>query len=246
MSSKPLRIGILIVPPIQLLDIAPVDLFAMLSKEYLQICNLPAPLVSLGIPMDHLEFIYIAESGPNTIAQTTPNLGLQINVGLDDPKVAPGTLDILLIPGPDPNIVPPEVVLQFVREHVRKGVELLTICTGIFVAGYAGVLDGKRATGAREIIPLLKQKFPKVEWEIKRWTFDGKIWTAAGITNGQDMVAAYLRNRWPGRLSETVIAMADVGGRGQEYPTGDARNSAWWVFNIFRTWVGGLIKRKNA
>ena len=60
-----------------------------------------------------------------------------------------------------------------------------------------------------------------------------------GITNGQDMVAAYLRERWPGATTEAVLAMADVGDRGAEYSTGKAAESMWWLWQIFKAWMVG-------
>jgi hypothetical protein len=61
-----------------------------------------------------------------------------------------------------------------------------------------------------------------------------------GITNGMDMVATYLRHRWPGAATETVLEMADVQVRSQEYAKGKLGNNAWWAFHIFKAWVGGL------
>ena len=39
----------------------------------------------------------------------------------------------------------------------------------------------------------------------------------AGITNGHDMVAAYIRDKWPGPTAEAMLGMAEVGERLQEY-----------------------------
>ena len=60
---------------------------------------------------------------------------------------------------------------------------------------------------------------------------------AAGVTNGNDMVAAYIRETWPGPTAEAALAMADVGDRGQGYRIGQARDNAWWVWQIFRAWM---------
>lgn len=73
---------------------------------------------------------------------------------------------------------PDEAVLEFVRKHVESGVDLLTICSGVFVAGFAGVLDGKVATGTRGVQDMLEKNFPKVKWEDKRYVNDGRIWTS--------------------------------------------------------------------
>ena len=178
-NPKPVRIGVLVVPPIQLLDLSPVDLFDMLTKEYLQACNLPAPLIALGVP---ISIMHISFAGANSIAACTANVGLRINAGLSDAGVKPGELDILLVPGTDPNTVPREEELDFMRKHVEAGVTLMTVCTGSFVAAYAGVLDGKKATGPRALVSMiLKKKFLKVEWSEKRWVQDGKMWTSGKL-----------------------------------------------------------------
>ncbi|KAF2683056.1 class I glutamine amidotransferase-like protein [Lentithecium fluviatile CBS 122367] len=173
-----LHIGVLVVPPIQLLDIGPIDLFAMATQDYFRVCKLPQPLIDMAIPTSELAITYISASGPNTTVPTTARLGLAINAGLIDPAVAPGKLDILMIPGPPPGLKPDEEELAFVRGHVDAGVDLLTICSGVFVAGFAGVLDGKRATGTDGVEDLLKNYFPEVKWERKRYVNDGKIWTS--------------------------------------------------------------------
>jgi len=63
-----------------------------------------------------------------------------------------------------------------------------------------------------------------------------------GITNGHDMVAAYIREKWPGPTTEAVLAAADVGDRGAEYRTGQAAENVWWLWQIFRGWMVGSRK----
>jgi transcriptional regulator GlxA family with amidase domain len=172
-----LRIGVLLVAPIQLLDVAPVDLFAMTTVKYFKACNRPQNLINIAIPTENLSITYVAASGPNTTSPTSASLNLGVDAGLTDPAVAPGKLDMLIIPGPPPALVPAEEELQFVRDHVNAGVELLTVCSGMYVAAHAGVLNGKRATGTAPAAELAK-KFPKVKWEDKRYVNDGKIWTS--------------------------------------------------------------------
>ena len=65
------------------------------------------------------------------------------------------------------------------------------------------------------------------------------VWIVGGITNGQDMVAAYVRERWPGPTVEAILAMADVGDRGVEYGTGQAVDNMWWLWQTFRGWMRG-------
>jgi len=66
-----------------------------------------------------------------------------------------------------------------------------------------------------------------------------------GITNGQEMVAAYLREKHAGPATEAVLAMADVGEKGIEYSTGKARDNAFWLWQIIRSVFLGIGKEKK-
>ena len=89
------------------------------------------------------------------------------------------TLDVLMIPGPDPwAYEPTEAINRFIRGHFESGTDVLTVCTGVYVAGPTGILKGKRATGPRELVPELKRKFPEALWEDKRWVSDGNLWNS--------------------------------------------------------------------
>lgn len=57
-----------------------------------------------------------------------------------------------------------------------------------------------------------------------------------------DMVAAYIRETWPGPTAEAVLAMADVGDRGPKYPSGQASENVWWLWQILRAWFGNSAK----
>lgn len=73
------------------------------------------------------------------------------------------------------------------------------------------------------LLPLLQAQHPETHWEEKRWVRDGDLWTSGGVTNGLDMMAAFMRERWPEKrqLIECMLEIADVGGRGQEYAGGE-------------------------
>ena len=172
-QPKPTRIAVLLLASAQLLDVSPIDLFSMLTHEYLTACRLPGPLVAGAIPS---EIIYVSEAGSSSIVECTASAGLRVNASISDTIAAPGQTDILLIPGPDPSTIPGELVKAFIKAHAEKGTIVMTVCTGVFPAAYAGVLEGKRATGPRALLSDLKTKFPGTKWEDKRWVHDGNIW----------------------------------------------------------------------
>lgn len=173
-----LRIGVLLVDSVQLLDLAAVDLLYMTTPEYIAEIGMPKPLQDLGRPC---EIHYIGLEGPNNHSPVTSQMSIQLTDSLTDEPVAPGNLDVLYLPGPPPKNMPPDkAYLDFVRRHDAAGTTVMTICTGILIAAYAGIAAGKRATAPRFLIPLLKKQFPEAAlWDDSvRVVRDGNLWTS--------------------------------------------------------------------
>lgn len=109
---------------------------------------------------------------------------MRLTDSLDDKAVAPGSLDALMIPGPEPDRVPETGYLDYVRRHHEAGTTILSICTGIFVCGYSGIVKEKSVTGPRGLIPTLKKRFPEAKlWDTEmRVVRDGNLWTSGVST----------------------------------------------------------------
>lgn len=181
MPLHPLRIGILLVDSVQLLDLAAVDLLWMATPEYIKDIGMPKPLEDLGRPC---KIHYIGQDGANNHSPVTSQMSIQPTDSLTDEAVAPGNLDILYLPGPSPNKMPPaQAYLEFVRKHDAAGATVMTICTGILIAAYAGITKGKRATAPRFLIPQLKKQFPETAlWDDSvRIAWDGNLWTSGRL-----------------------------------------------------------------
>lgn len=242
MAPKPTtRIGVLLIDTVQLLDLSAIDLFGMLSQSYISDLKLPSSLKAGVVPM---EILYVSEAGPNTLHECTAKAGLRVDASISDKICVPPkkggekTLDILLIPGPDPWLYKPTGALNgFLKGHFDSGTDVLVVCTGVYPAGHSGILKGKRVTGPRALVPELKKIFPEVTWEDKRWVSDGNLWSSGGVTTGQDMVAAYIREKWPGPTAEAILAIAEVGERPQEYGSSKASSNAWWLWTVVRAWA---------
>lgn len=178
-KATSLRVGVLVIPPVQLLDLSPIDLFGMCSAEYLRATSLPKPLLDLAIPVS---IHYISASGPDSNVELTANAKIRATASLSSPEVQPGELDTLLIPGPDPNLMLDEAYLDFLRAHEKAGqTDILVICTGSYPAGYAGLLNGKRVSGPRGLLPDLKKKFPEARYVERRYETDGRLWSAGRL-----------------------------------------------------------------
>jgi transcriptional regulator GlxA family with amidase domain len=82
-------------------------------------------------------------------------------------------------------------LVQWLRQRHRNIPTLVSICTGAFVLGEAGLLDGRRATTHWHYVDVLRQRFPKARVvDDSIFLRDGRVWTSAGITTGIDLMLA--------------------------------------------------------
>jgi transcriptional regulator GlxA family with amidase domain len=102
-----------------------------------------------------------------------------------------GAPDLLLVAGGSPLLPLPSAEAALVRWLVRRHSEvprIVSICTGAFVLGAAGLLDGRRATTHYHWAAELQRRHPKARvLDHSIFQGDGRIWTSAGVTAGIDL-----------------------------------------------------------
>lgn len=82
-----------------------------------------------------------------------------------------------------------EEIVRWLR-HVRPR-RVASVCSGAFLLGAAGLLDGRRATTHWDSAHRFARRFPRVRVEPDRiFVRDGHVWTSAGITAGIDLALA--------------------------------------------------------
>lgn len=115
----------------------------------------------------------------------TSNQGLVATNHYSDAEVAPGKLDIVVIPGPDPFKEFEKGSLEWLKKQSEvPGVDILSICSGIMICGEAGLLKGKKACGPRGMQDMIKAKgFGEKELvgHKFRWIQDGNFWSSGGF-----------------------------------------------------------------
>ena len=81
----------------------------------------------------------------------------------------------------------PEEVLEALRAAVDRGARVLSVCSGAFVLGRAGLLDGRRATTHWRYSAELARRFPlaRVDGDVL-YVEDGPVVTSAGTASGID------------------------------------------------------------
>ena len=95
--------------------------------------------------------------------------------------------DLICVPGGVKGVIGAicdRETIDFVRRQAAGAQYITSVCTGAFVLGVAGLLQGRRATthwAYTELLPLLGAKYEKA-----RIVRDGNLITAGGVTAGVD------------------------------------------------------------
>jgi len=126
-----------------------------------------------------------------TGADVTSSIGMRIAV--DGSAADQADPDTLLVPGGD--IYPRTAVTRDLAEATgdlaaRAG-RVASVCSGAFVLGATGLLDGRRATTHWKIAGELATRHPKARIEPDAiYVRDGTMYTSAGVTAGIDLALA--------------------------------------------------------
>jgi transcriptional regulator GlxA family with amidase domain len=123
------------------------------------------------------------------------------------PRTLPRPPDALVIAGA-PVRRTPEITTELVTWVARFAARIpsiVSICTGAFVLGAAGLLDGRRATTHWIYLDELRARFPKAKI-VDEGIFvrDGRIWTSAGVTAGIDLTLALVERDHGHEVAMTV------------------------------------------
>jgi transcriptional regulator GlxA family with amidase domain len=99
-----------------------------------------------------------------------------------------------------------DATLEFLRGRSASADLIMSVCTGAFVLGRAGLLDGRTATTHHDYWDDFERTFPKVKLERgPRFVEHDRLATAGGLTSGIDL-ALRVVERYYGR--ETAEATA--------------------------------------
>jgi len=179
MSTKR-NVAILLFDDVEVLDFAgPFEVFNVASEM-----NDPAPFNTYTV----------AEKSPVT---ARGGLSLNAHYLIDDmPKP-----DILIVPGgwgTRAQLKNEPIINWLVDQHYEVE-HLLSVCTGSLMLAQAGLLDGLKATTHHTAIGELRRLAPDaVIMDAKRYTDNGKVVTAGGISAGIDM-SLYMVNKLAGK-----------------------------------------------
>ncbi len=145
--------------------------------------------------------------GPRSPAVTTGH-GIVVGGIRSLPKTSSTLPDIVIVAGGSPRTPLPEgeaTLVPWLRRHRERIPTLVSICTGAFVLGEAGVLDGRRATTHWQHVAELRSRFPAAQ-VVEEGIFvqDKQVWTSAGLSAGVDLTLALVEEHHGHALAMAV------------------------------------------
>lgn len=97
-------------------------------------------------------------------------------------------------------------VTRWLAKASRAGAHIASVCTGAFVLGEAGLLDGRRCTTHWSRTGELARRYPQARvLDDRLFVTDGNITSSAGIASGIDMALALIE-QWDGPLVAAEVA----------------------------------------
>lgn len=116
-------------------------------------------------------------------------------------------LDILIVPGGFKGTIQAAydpVIQEWIRKIDKTTQFTGAVCTGVWILGSTGLLEGKMASTNWYREEEFLKKYGAVPAN-ERYTQDGKYWTSAGVTAGMDMSLAMLREIYGDRYAQAVM-----------------------------------------
>lgn len=113
--------------------------------------------------------------------------------------------DLVVVPA---NVDPdehPEPLLDLLRDTVERGAKVMSVCSGAFALGAAGLLDGRDCTTHWRYAAQLAEQFPaaRVNPDVL-FVCDGPVYTSAGTAAGLDLCLHIIRSDYGEEIARKV------------------------------------------
>ena len=120
--------------------------------------------------------------------------------------------------------------VRWVRDAAKSGAHIASVCTGAFVLGEAGLLDGRRCTTHWSRTDDLARRYPNARVLVDRlFVTDAGVTTSAGIASGIDMALALIEQ------ADGPLVAAEVAREMVVYLRRDGAQEQQSVYLDFRT-----------
>ena len=199
-------VAIVLFPDFLLLDMAgPMEVFSIANRY---------------LPPDQ-QYVLTTLGAEPGLMRASNGVCLQADLPIDQ---ASGHYDLLLPGGPGAYNHKPLALLEWLKGAVTRAGQFGSICTGAFVLGFAGLLDGYRVTTHWHYTERLIKAFPKADVEIDQiFVQDRNLITSGGVTAGIDLALSVVANDHGKKIALDVakvllVVMKRQGGQAQFSP----------------------------
>ena len=162
-------------PEVEVLDFCgPFEVFSVTRRDESKRREEPSPF----------QVVLVAEN----LESITATGGLRVLPDFD--LVGCPRIDVLVVPGGwgTRRLVHHDKIVAWIRERAGEVELAASVCTGSFLYGQAGLLDGRRATTHWRSLDRMAQTFPAVHLVRDQHVVeDGPFVTSAGISAGIDL-----------------------------------------------------------
>ncbi|WP_328671327.1 helix-turn-helix domain-containing protein [Streptomyces sp. NBC_00328] len=153
-----------------------------------------------GLPV--YEFAVVSAEGP-TLGTHVPGFTVSTPYGLDRLEEA----DLVVVPAGDTYAVrgyPPELLTEL-RRVVDRGARVLSVCSGVFALGAAGLLDGRRCAVHWQHVDELARQYPRaiIEPDVL-YVDEDPVITSAGTAAGIDACLHIVRKEQGPEVANTI------------------------------------------
>ncbi|WP_419997447.1 GlxA family transcriptional regulator [Streptomyces boninensis] len=152
-----------------------------------------------GLPV----YDFATVAGEEPPIRLHPGMTVSVSDGLD--RIAEA--DLVAVPAGQqyPSREFPEELLKALRAAVDRGAYVLSVCTGAFLLGHAGLLDGRRCTTHWRYADAMARLYPRAELEPGvLYVQDGQIITSAGTASGIDACLALVRQEQGSKVANAI------------------------------------------
>src|SRR5215472_9731430 len=232
-TSRPKTIVFLGAPDTQILDVAgPYQIFVRAAELYVR-----------AYPGRERPYTVVLASTTRRRAVRT-NCGLVLDGGVTYRQLR-GSIDTLLIAGGTgvERAAEDEELLRWLRRVAPRVRRIGSVCTGAFLLGAAGLLDGKRAVTHWKWAGDLAKRFTRTTVDPDPiYIRDGNTYTTAGVTAGMDLSLALVEEDLGSPMAlavarEMVLYLRRAGGQSQFSAALALQASDRKQIADLRTWV---------
>lgn len=139
-----------------------------------------------------------------------------------------------------------ERVVRWLRARAMRARRVASVCTGAFLLGEAGLLDGRRAVTHWDACTRLGERCPRARIEPDPiFIRDGRVWTSAGVTAGIDVALAMVEEDLGHAAAmavarDLVVFLKRPGGQAQ-FSAALALQSRESGFDRLHGWMAGHL-----